>query len=188
MYRYSIDRLHGSSYAVNPISRGTRMKVRSVQPDPRKNPDSPRVHGLRLAVDSSSATLREVSEAVERNEVPASLRPRLRRIATPRADADGPRRNSHGGEEGPGAWRERSRARGNWSVSPLWEAKILLGVLREQGLAGRGLVQAFEKWAPLVAGYSRAEMSRVYSGQTGREMSFAIASFRPKPRSFAERF
>jgi excisionase family DNA binding protein len=49
--------------------------------------------------------------------------------------------------------------------------KILLGVLREQGLAGNGLVRAFEKWAPRVAGCSRDEMNRVYREQTGREMS-----------------
>src|ERR1700722_7817736 len=30
------------------------MKHRSTQLDPRKNPDSPRVYGLRLTVDSSS--------------------------------------------------------------------------------------------------------------------------------------
>jgi len=66
---------------------------------------------------------------------------------------------------------EHRRSRGKWSVSPLWEAKILLGVLRQQGLAGKGLVKAFEKWAPRVAGRSRAEMNQVYRAQTGREMS-----------------
>ena len=66
---------------------------------------------------------------------------------------------------------EHRRSRGKWSVSPLWEAKILLGVLRQQGLAGKGLVKAFEKWAPRVAGRSRAEMNRVYRAQTGHEMS-----------------
>jgi len=66
---------------------------------------------------------------------------------------------------------EHRRSRGKWSVSPLWEAKILLGVLRQQGLAGKGLVKAFEKWAPRIAGCSRAEMNRVYCQQTGREMS-----------------
>lgn len=63
------------------------------------------------------------------------------------------------------------RSRGKWSVSPLWEAKMLLGVLRQQGLAGKGLVKAFERWAPRIVGCSRAEMSRVYCEQTGREMS-----------------
>src|SRR5260370_24885235 len=66
---------------------------------------------------------------------------------------------------------EHRRSRGKWSVSPLWEAKILLGVLRQQGLAGRGLVKAFEKWAPRVAGRSRAEMNQGYRAQTGRESS-----------------
>jgi len=66
---------------------------------------------------------------------------------------------------------EHRRSRGKWSVSPLWEAKVLLGVLRQQGLAGKGLVKAFEKWAPRIAGCSRAEMNRVYCEQTGREMS-----------------
>jgi hypothetical protein len=63
------------------------------------------------------------------------------------------------------------RLRGRWSVSPLWEGKILLGVLREQGLVGKGLVEAFEKWAPRIVGASRADMNRVYYEQTGREMS-----------------
>ena len=66
---------------------------------------------------------------------------------------------------------EPRRLRGRWSVSPLWEGKILLGVLREQGLAGKGLVEAFEKWAPRIVGASRADMNRVYYEQTGREMS-----------------
>jgi hypothetical protein len=35
------------------------------------------------------------------------------------------------------------RKRGTWTVSPLREAKILLGVLKQQGLAGQGLVKAF---------------------------------------------
>jgi hypothetical protein len=56
-------------------------------------------------------------------------------------------------------------------VSPLWEAKILLGVLKEQGLAGKGLVKAFEKWAPTIACSSRSEISRTYQKQTGRDMS-----------------
>lgn len=66
---------------------------------------------------------------------------------------------------------EPRRVRGKWSISPLWEAKILLGVLRQQGLAGKGLVQAFEKWAPTIVGSSRADMNRLYREQTGREMS-----------------
>jgi hypothetical protein len=66
---------------------------------------------------------------------------------------------------------ESRRHRGRWSVSPLWEGKILLGVLKQQGLAGKGLVVAFEKWAPRIIGVSRADMNRVYNEQTGREMS-----------------
>jgi excisionase family DNA binding protein len=37
-----------------PISFGGRMKVRNAQSDPRKNPDSPRVHGLRLTVNQQA--------------------------------------------------------------------------------------------------------------------------------------
>ncbi len=70
-----------------------------------------------------------------------------------------------------GGIAERRRLRGRWSVSPLWEGKILLGVLKQQGLAGKGLVEAFERWAPRIVGASRADMNRVYSEQTGREMS-----------------
>jgi excisionase family DNA binding protein len=70
-----------------------------------------------------------------------------------------------------GAEAERHRRRGKWSVSPLWEAKILLGVLKQQGLAGKGLVEAFEKWAPRIAGSSRADIGRLYLDQTGRELS-----------------
>jgi excisionase family DNA binding protein len=66
---------------------------------------------------------------------------------------------------------QRRRMRGNWAVSPLWEGKILLGVLKEQGLAGRGLVSAFEQLAPTMVGASRLDMNRTYSKQTGRELS-----------------
>lgn len=66
---------------------------------------------------------------------------------------------------------ERHRVRGSWNVSPLWEGKILLGVLKQQGLAGQGLVEAFEKWAPRILGASRSDMNSVYNKQTGREMS-----------------
>ena len=66
---------------------------------------------------------------------------------------------------------EPRRVRGKWSFSPLWEAKILLGVLKQQGLAGKGLVLAFEKWAPTIVGTSRSDMNKLYSEQTGREMS-----------------
>ena len=70
-----------------------------------------------------------------------------------------------------GGIAEPRRLRARWSVSPLWEGKILLGLLRQQGLAGKGLVEAFEKWAPRIVGVSRADMNRVYYEQTGREMS-----------------
>ena len=70
-----------------------------------------------------------------------------------------------------GVEAERHRTRGKWSVSPLWEAKILLGVLKQQGLAGKGLVEAFEKWAPRIAGCSRVDMGTLYREQTGRELS-----------------
>jgi hypothetical protein len=43
--------------------------------------------------------------------------------------------------------------------------------LKQQGIAGRGLVKAFDKWAPRIAGSSRADMSRLYREQTGRELS-----------------
>lgn len=66
---------------------------------------------------------------------------------------------------------ERRRVRGNWNISPLWEGKILLGLLRQQGLAGKGLVSAFERWAPRMVGTSRAEVNKAYNKQTGRELS-----------------
>jgi excisionase family DNA binding protein len=112
------------------------MKVRNAQSDARKNPDSPRVHGLRLSPKLSSAAI--VTRETNRTE---------------------------------GAEADRYRTRGKWSVSPLWEAKILLGVLKQQGLAGKGLVEAFEKWAPRIAGSSRIAISRLYREQTGRELS-----------------
>jgi len=160
------------------------MKVRNAQSDPRKNPDSTRVHGLRLAIDSSSATFQELRAPCNRNEESLSLPPRLRTLKSPRIEADVRKRDhvntnslrksdgqSVEGKATQGATRERNRARGNWSVSPLWEAKILLGVLKEQGLAGKGLVKAFEKWAPTIACSSRSEISRTYQKQTGRDMS-----------------
>ncbi len=42
------------------------MKVRNAQSDPRKNPDSPRVHGLRPTAASSSESAREFEEARHR--------------------------------------------------------------------------------------------------------------------------
>ncbi|HEY1470306.1 MAG TPA: helix-turn-helix domain-containing protein [Candidatus Acidoferrum sp.] len=70
-----------------------------------------------------------------------------------------------------GEMLERRRVRGNWNVSPLREGKILLGILKQHGLAGKGLVEAFEKWAPRIVGASRGDMNKVYKEQTGREMS-----------------
>jgi excisionase family DNA binding protein len=154
------------------------MKHRNTQLDRRQNPDSLRVHGSRTVVNSSAGV--EVEEGSDSKtgyeacspsrmkvfELPLSLRESRVGIASKsninqkRADAE------------IGACKaEHRRLRGKWSVSPLWEAKILLGVLREQGLAGKGLVKAFEKWALRIAGCSRAEMNRVYCEQTGREMS-----------------
>jgi excisionase family DNA binding protein len=63
------------------------------------------------------------------------------------------------------------RSRGKWSISPLWEAKILLGLLHQQGLVGKGLVEAFEKWLPKVAGCSRITLNQIYFEQTGWELS-----------------
>ncbi len=66
---------------------------------------------------------------------------------------------------------ERRRIRGNWNISPLWESKILLGVLKQQGLAGKGLVEAFERWAPTLIGVSRVDINRAYAKQTARDLS-----------------
>lgn len=61
--------------------------------------------------------------------------------------------------------------RARWSVSPLREAKTLLGVLQDEGLRGKGLVSAFEKYSLRLLGYSRADMARFYRQQTGRELT-----------------
>jgi hypothetical protein len=61
--------------------------------------------------------------------------------------------------------------RAKWSVSPLREAKTLLGVLKQEGLVGEKLVAAFEKYSPWLLGYSRADMARLYHQQTGRELT-----------------
>ena len=65
---------------------------------------------------------------------------------------------------------ERRRIRGNWNISPLWESKILLGVLKQQGLAGKGLVGAFEAGAH-TDGVSRVDINRAYAKQTARDLS-----------------
>src|SRR6267378_7763887 len=69
------------------------MKVRHAQSDLRKIPDSPRVHGLRLAVDSSSATVQKTSEAANRNETLLSSPLKLRTFEWTRSDAEVQRRN-----------------------------------------------------------------------------------------------
>src|SRR6266850_1011059 len=173
-----VDRIHVARYDVNPIFHGTRMKIRNAQSDPRKNPDSLRVHGLRTVVNSSGGV--EVEEGGDsKNRYESFSPPRMTIFDLPlshRESAVGTASKSNGNKRRADAGIdacvvEHRRSRGKWSVSPLWEAKILLGVLRQQGLAGKGLVNAFEKWAPRIAGCSRAEINRVYCEQTGREMS-----------------
>jgi hypothetical protein len=44
------------------------MKAQNAKSDPRKNPDSPRVHGLRLEVSSSSASIKEIESPHKRAE------------------------------------------------------------------------------------------------------------------------
>src|SRR5487761_208813 len=66
---------------------------------------------------------------------------------------------------------ESRRVHGKWGVSPLREAGTLLGLLKREGLAGKGLIEAFEKWAPRIVGASRADMSQLYHEQTGRDLS-----------------
>jgi hypothetical protein len=61
--------------------------------------------------------------------------------------------------------------RARWSTSPLREAKTLLGVLQQEGLRGKGLIQAFEKNCVRYLGYTRADMAKIYRQQTGRELS-----------------
>jgi len=146
------------------------MKQRSTQLGVRKNPDSLRVHGLRRAVDSS-IDLNEIRQAPEQIIPSARLRTvRLPRTVAPSLSGKGLGHLARGVSDHAGG-SERIRARGKWSESPLWEAKILLGVLREQGLAGKGLVEAFEKWVPNVAGCPRSAIDRAYAQQTGHELS-----------------
>jgi excisionase family DNA binding protein len=145
------------------------MKHRSIQLGVRKNPDSSRVHGLRLTVVNSSAGVEEDSDSKVRYE--AFSPPRMRVFELPLSNMESASNQKQADAGIEACEEEHRRSRGKWSVSPLWEAKILLGVLRQQGLAGKGLVKAFEKWAPRVAGRSRGEMNRVYRAQTGREMS-----------------
>jgi excisionase family DNA binding protein len=44
------------------------MKVRNAQSDPRKNPDSPRVHGSRLSLNSSTEIIENRENANDRVE------------------------------------------------------------------------------------------------------------------------
>src|SRR6266478_2264304 len=154
------------------------MKHRSTQLDRRQNPDSLRVHGSRTVVNSSAGV--ELEEGRDSMFIlEAWPPPRMKVFELPlshRESAVGIVLKSNSNQKQADAGveaceEEHRRLRGKWSVSPLWEAKILLGVLRQQGLAGKGLVKAFEKWAPRIAGCSRAEMNRIYCEQTGREMS-----------------
>ncbi len=154
------------------------MKHRSTQLDRRQNPDSLRVHGSRTVVNSSAGVELEEGRDSKTRYAPCSP-PRMKVFELPlshresaaeiASKSNSNRKRADAGIEA--CEGEHRRSRGKWSVSPLWEAKILLGVLRQQGLAGKGLVKAFEKWAPRIAGCSRAEMNRVYCEQTGREMS-----------------
>ena len=152
------------------------MNHRSIQLGVRKNPDSSRVHGLRLTVVNSPAEVEEDSDSKVRCEAFSPPRMRVFELPLSHVESAGIVLKSNNNQKQADAGieaceEEHRRSRGKWSVSPLWEAKILLGVLRQQGLAGKGLVKAFEKWAPRVAGRSRGEMNRVYRAQTGREMS-----------------
>src|SRR5271154_5283330 len=61
--------------------------------------------------------------------------------------------------------------RARWSASPLREAKTLLGVLQQEGLRGKGLIEAFEKYSVRLLGYTRADMAKLYRQQTGRELT-----------------
>jgi len=61
--------------------------------------------------------------------------------------------------------------RARWSASPLREAKTLLGVLQDEGLRGKGLIEAFEKNCVRYLGYTRADMAKLYRQQTGRDLS-----------------
>src|SRR6266478_3788771 len=126
------------------------MKRRSTQLDRRQTPDSLRVHGSRTVVNSS-AGVEEDSDSKVRYE--AFSPPRMRVFELPlshmesavgiASKSNSNRKRAAAGIEAYEA--EHRRSRGKWSVSPLWEAKILLGVLRQQGLAGKGLVKALDR-------------------------------------------
>lgn len=61
--------------------------------------------------------------------------------------------------------------RARWSVSPLRESKVLLGVLQTEGLRGKGLIEAFEKNCVRYLGYTRADIAKLYRQQTGRDLT-----------------
>src|SRR5438552_9930779 len=67
------------------------MNVRNAQSDPRKNPDSPRVHGLRLAVSPSARSI-ELSRKLP--EVPGSP------LAVSASEAPNPRLSETTNNEG----------------------------------------------------------------------------------------
>src|SRR5882672_11327984 len=114
------------------------MKHRSTQLDGRQTPDSLRVHGSRTVVNSS-AGVEEDSDSKVRYE---AFSPRMRVLELPLSymeSAVGIVLKSNSNQKQADARieaceEEHRRSRGKWSVSPLWEAKILLGVLRQQGL------------------------------------------------------
>jgi len=134
------------------------MKTDHIRPDRHQNPDSPRVHGLR-----SATNVWHDSNGINEASLSSPLNVRASDLSLTDAGA--------GKRKHPRKCGEHRRARGKWSVSPLWEAKILLGVLRQQGLAGKGLIEAFEEWTPRITGASRVEVSRIYREQTGCEIS-----------------
>ena len=68
------------------------MKVRNTQIDPRKNPDSPRVHGLRLTAVSSSESVGELENPRGRADAGPSSQRKLEvfnsQLTEPFASAD----------------------------------------------------------------------------------------------------
>ena len=63
------------------------MKPRTAQPGARKNPDSPRVHGLRLAVNSSSPqAVERIENLYDQADVSAPLPREAEVLDLPRTD------------------------------------------------------------------------------------------------------
>src|SRR5260370_33729187 len=116
---------------------------RTTQLDRRRTPDSLRVHGSRTAMNSSAGVEAD-SDWKARYE--RFSPPRMRVFELPLSHMESAvgivlKSNSNQKQADAGieaCKEEHRRSRGKWSVSPLWEAKILLGVLRQQGLAGKG--------------------------------------------------